>query len=67
MESIEWMLSAEWGMSLPKGLIPECPAEVSEDEVRHRYKLLVRLLDTRIAPKLRSQAKREGYRALPDR
>ena len=61
MVSIQQILSAEWGMNLPRGLVPSSLTELSKDELVGRYKALWRILDTRIVPRLRAQARAEGF------
>ena len=61
MMNIEQILTTEWGLALPKGLVPRSVSEVGKEELRNRFKMLWHLLDTRITPKLRAQAKAEGF------
>ncbi len=66
MTSLEQALSAEFGMSLRKWMVPSSPEGLSKDELRDRYKMLRRLLDGRIVPKLRAQAKRGSFRPFAE-
>lgn len=60
------MLSGEYGVSLPKGLVPTSATEVSKAEMQRRFKELWWHLDSRLVPKLRMQAKQEGFGTFAD-